>query len=57
MTRLLGNFEKFSDLVAKSDMEEAKFWSELRPMGYLELDRQIGGLRSSELIVLASQPI
>lgn len=51
----LGNFERLSDLLAKSETVEAKFWSDLRPTGYTALDHQIGGLRAQELTVIASQ--
>lgn len=50
-----GNFERLGNLLMMSSAAEEKFWSNLRSTGYSSLDQQLGGLRPSELVVIASQ--
>lgn len=55
MDHSIGYFETLKDLLDKSQMREEFFWSDIRKTGFKQLDKDLGGLRPGELVVIASE--
>ncbi len=55
MTQNLGIFEKLSDTMQRVATMEIRFWESVIPTGLSGIDRKIGGFRSADLVILASE--
>lgn len=55
MDQSIGYFESLKDLLNKSRIREEFFWADIRKTGFKQLDKDLGGFRPGELVVIASE--